>query len=104
MNGAVSRYILEDPVILRSVEAHVREWFPREACGLLVTGPEQTEGEAPAVFPQVHRMARNLPRISVTKVENLNARDVLRHRVLILSRVGIDFLFPSGPAEEEATS
>ena len=68
---------------------------------LLVTGPESNEAEAPAVFPQVHRMARNLPSVSVTKIENMNAREVLGHRVLVLSREGIDFLFPSGGDGED---
>ena len=64
---------------------------------LIVTGPEAGEGDA--VFPQVHRMAKNLAGVSVTKVENLNAHDVLRHRVMLVSRAGIDFLFPSGGEE-----
>ena len=35
-----SAEILADPELRASVDAHAMAWFPKECCGLLVTGPE----------------------------------------------------------------
>jgi large subunit ribosomal protein L4 len=40
----------------------------------------------PAGDPHVERSARNLPRVSVIRVEGLNVYDVLRHRKILLTR------------------
>ncbi len=38
------------------------------------------------------RMSRNLRRVQVIRVEDLNVRDLLNHRHLLLSKAGVEFL------------
>lgn len=54
-----------------------------------------------AAYTAIHRMTRNLPRVQVTRVEDLNVRDLLRHRHLLVSKAGVDYLFPPKPQGEE---
>ena len=71
---------------------------------LIAVGPirEAPEGfdSADQAYAAVYRMSRNLSGVRVARIENLNSRDLLRHRFLLLSREGVEFLFPPKKAKE----
>ena len=52
-----ARDILAEPALLQSVHDHVMEWFPDEACGLLIEGPEGASVElAPNLADKYHQL------------------------------------------------
>ncbi len=53
----------------------------------------------PAPDPVIYKSARNLPGVSTQVARDLNAYDVLRHRVLVLTREAVSFLATLGGGE-----
>lgn len=63
------------------------------AVGPMKEPPSGYETVAEA-YTAIHRMTKNLPKVAVRRVEDLSVGDLLRHRHLLLSREGVDHLFP----------
>ena len=85
----------------------VAEWLARVGVSgscLIAVGPldEPPKGfeNVPEARASIFRASRNLPRVSLVRVEDLNVGDLLKHRQLLLSRAGVDFLFPRKPEGE----
>ncbi|MCZ6601824.1 MAG: 50S ribosomal protein L4, partial [Planctomycetota bacterium] len=64
-----------------------------------ISEPPKGFDSAKAVLTAVVRMTRNLPGVTTTRIEDLNVGDVLRHRHLLVTRAGLEFLFPAKPVK-----
>ena len=83
-----ARDILGEPNLLKSIHDHVMQWFPDEACGLLIEGPEGASVELaenladkyhkldPETYPRTGRTSYLLDPMLLANVERRGARVV----------------------------
>ena len=83
-----ARDILKDETLLRSVQDHAMKWFPDEACGLLIEGPDGPSVELaenladkyhtldPDSYPRTARTSYLLDPLLLANVERRGGRVV----------------------------